>query len=179
MAKGSFILGFRQVASGSGTCEALDAFLKALRLTTPGCLRLGTVSRPGHHCDQPRHTGNNGSLVATLATSDEDDISLTRIRIFLLQEEKLVDSVFSQGRDLDDGSDWPSEALFKDKVFLPSDLRGRARQSIHFLRTIRAGGGGRSKQRLTPSSRWSRSFRAFSFTWSVVKPIRGAMSSSP
>jgi hypothetical protein len=37
------------------------------------------------------------SVAGGLAASDEDDISLARVCVFVLEEEKIVDAVIAQG----------------------------------------------------------------------------------
>jgi hypothetical protein len=41
------------------------------------------------------------SVAGRLAASDEDDIPLARICVFVLEKEEIVDAVIAQGRGLD------------------------------------------------------------------------------
>jgi hypothetical protein len=67
-------------------------------------------------------------VLAKFAPSYEDDVSLARVGILLLQKEELFDSVLAESRDLDYASNWPGEALLDDDVLLPSHLRSRPGQ---------------------------------------------------
>lgn len=61
-------------------------------------------------------------VARTLAPRDEDDIPMACVSVIILQEEKLVDSVFLEFRDLYYEANWSGEAAFNDEVLLSPDL---------------------------------------------------------
>lgn len=68
------------------------------------------------------HTGYCRSMPTTFPSCDENDVALTRIDIVVLQYEQLVNPIFLQRVDLDDGSNWTNETFVKDEVFFPANL---------------------------------------------------------
>lgn len=65
-------------------------------------------------------------MSSALPPCDEDEISLTRISVVILQNEELVHSVLLQLRDLDDRADRPYQAAIEDNILLAANLLTRA-----------------------------------------------------
>ena len=62
------------------------------------------------------------SVVGRLAASDEDDIPLVRVGVFVLEEEEVVDAVVAESRGLDHDAEWPGKLLFNHEVLLAANL---------------------------------------------------------
>lgn len=74
-------------------------------------------------------TGDGVSVTSTLASCDEDNITLACIGVLVLEKEEFIDAIVIQGRDFDDNSNRTGEAAFDDNVFFAADLSTR-RMSI-------------------------------------------------
>lgn len=69
-------------------------------------------------------------IAGRLAAGDEHDIPLARIRVFVLQEEEIVDAVVAKSGGLDHNTKRTSQLLLNHEVLLAANLRRRtARQS--------------------------------------------------
>lgn len=51
-------------------------------------------------------TCNGMGVAGRLAPSDEDDISLACVCVFVFEEEKIVDTVVAQGRGFNNNAKW-------------------------------------------------------------------------
>lgn len=76
-------------------------------------------------------------MAGTLSTGNKDNIALSCADVVALQEEKLIDAIVLEGRDLDDSSNGAGEALLNHEVLLALDLsqrkRDRSMKLIHEL----------------------------------------------
>lgn len=61
-------------------------------------------------------------MAGRLAAGNEDDITLARVAVLVLEKEEIVDAVVAQRRGLDDDAERAGEALLDHKVLLPTDL---------------------------------------------------------
>jgi hypothetical protein len=53
-------------------------------------------------------------MATAFAAGNEDDVSLGRVRILVLENEKLVYAILLESGNFDDTTDWPDEAAIKD-----------------------------------------------------------------
>jgi hypothetical protein len=61
-------------------------------------------------------------VLCTLSPSDEHHVSLTDIRVSILQEEDFVDAIVLQSRELDEQANWSSQGRLNHQVLLPPNL---------------------------------------------------------
>jgi len=62
-------------------------------------------------------------LIGTLSSRNEHHISLADVRVAILQEEHLIDTIILKGRELDEYAYWTSQALLKYQILLPTNLQ--------------------------------------------------------
>ena len=73
-------------------------------------------------CHQPLLTGNGVGVTSTFTTGDKDDTLLARVRVVVLEEEKLVNPIVLECRDLNHGVYGTCQATLKHEIFLATDL---------------------------------------------------------
>lgn len=82
-----------------------------------------------------------------------NDVALRRVGVVVLELERFVHAIFSERRELDKETQRANQVSANDQILLSSDLRNRSALSSRQLRATSL---------LTPSSAFSKSFRAFS-----------------
>ena len=95
------------------------------------------------------------SVVGRLAASDEDDIPLVRVGVFVLEEEEVVDAVVAESRGLDHDAEWPGKLLFNHEVLLAANLGAQCCQSPQSLSAMRARTGAHSQRSGDRIHAWS------------------------
>lgn len=69
-----------------------------------------------------RLTGYGANLLCALASHHENDVSLRRVDIVILEEEWLIDAVFLQCAEFDNQANGARQGLFDDQILLASNL---------------------------------------------------------
>lgn len=72
-------------------------------------------------------TSNSHHRFRLLSPNEENNISLRRVDVVVLEEERLVNAILLQGRELDKQVQRTCKRLLKHEVLLASDLYALAR----------------------------------------------------